>query len=145
MQELEHKAEIQNSHNDELRALVAQLKEESMYLRNLLLTHGNCDCDSVQAYLRKTSAEITSSSSPLSAPSLTTSTTNTSLISRRDSLASNHTTYVPPSMPSYHGSFSSIPSFTESTSTGLTPFLNTVINKPSKVNQDDYFTQSHNA
>ncbi|CAO3651463.1 unnamed protein product [Mucor hiemalis] len=129
MQELEQKAEIQNSHNDELRALVAQLKEESMYLRNLLLTHGNCDCDSVQAYLRKTSAEITSNSSPLTAPSLTSSRTN--------SLSSNSTF---PSMPSYQGSFSSIPPFAE-TSTGLTPFLNTVISKQS--HQGDYFSQSH--
>lgn len=130
MQELEQKAEIQNSHNDELRALVAQLKEESMYLRNLLLTHGNCDCDSVQAYLRKTSAEITSNSSPSTAPSL-------SMSSRTNSLSSNSTF---PSMPSYQGSFSSIPPFTE-TSTGLTPFLNTVISKQS--HHGDYFSQTH--
>lgn len=120
MQDLEQKAEIQNSHNDELRSLVSQLKEESMYLRNLLLTHGNCDCDSVQAYLRKTSAEITSNAHlGLSAPSST----------------------FPP-MPSYQGTFSSMPPFSE-TSTGLTPFLNTVINKPEP--SSDYFSQSHGA
>ena len=118
MQELEQKADIQNTHNDELRNLVAQLKEESMYLRNLLLTHGNCDCDSVQAYLRKTSAEITA------APSL----------SRNSSISA-----FPP-MPSYP---SSMPSFTD-TSTGLTPFLNTVINKPENQEQD-YFSQQHGA
>lgn len=98
MQELENKAETQNKQNEELRAMVSQLKEESMYLRNLLLTHGNCECESVQAYLRKTSLEISN---------------NTSL-SRRNS------------------SFSS---------TGLTPYLNTVINKPSPT--QDYFSSFH--
>jgi hypothetical protein len=63
VRELEQKAEIQNNRNDELCALVAQLKEESIYLRSLLLTHGNCNCDSVQTYLRKTSFEITNNTS----------------------------------------------------------------------------------
>jgi Icc-related predicted phosphoesterase len=47
MQELEQHAEMANSQNEELRSTVAQLKEESMYLRNMLLTHGNCDCETV--------------------------------------------------------------------------------------------------
>ncbi|KAI8380429.1 hypothetical protein EDC96DRAFT_490995 [Choanephora cucurbitarum] len=120
MLELEQKAEVQNSQNEELRAMVAQLKEESMYLRNLLLSHGNCDCESVQAYLRKTSVEITNNTSPF----------------RRDSLASN-VSYYPTN------SFNSMPSFS-TTSTGLTPFLNTVINKESSGNEpNDYFSQPH--
>lgn len=126
MQDLEQKAEIQNSHNDELRSLVAQLKEESMYLRNLLLSHGNCDCDSVQAYLRKTSAEITSNAH-----------VGLPMPPRRHSLAPS-STYT--TMPSFEGSFNSMPPFPE-TSTGLTPFLNTVINKSEPSN--DYFSQSH--
>jgi hypothetical protein len=134
MQELEEKAEIQTNQNDEFRSLVARLKEESMYLRNLLLTHGNCDCDSVQAYLRKTSAQITSNSSP----------TLMSMSSRRSSLSTAFN--APPPMPSYHGSLSSMPSFPESSNTGLTPFLNTVINKPtqsSNSDPNDYFSQPH--
>ncbi|KAI7887813.1 uncharacterized protein EV154DRAFT_426819 [Mucor mucedo] len=123
MQDLEQKAEIQNHHNEELRSLVAQLKEESMYLRNLLLTHGNCDCDSVQAYLRKTSVEITRNVQVLPvAPPI-----------RR------HSTYAP-TMPAFEGPFNPMPPFQE-TSTGLTPFLNTVINKSEPSN--DYFSQSH--
>lgn len=123
MQELEQKAEIQNNQNEELRNLVASLKEESMYLRNLLLTHGNCDCDSVQAYLRKQSAEIT----------------NNTISSRRDSTASSFHTM--PSFPNSFNSSSTMLPFNEQ-STGLTPFLDTVINK---VPQDssDYFSSSH--
>lgn len=130
MQELEQKAELQNNRNDELRSLVSQLKEESMYLRNLLLTHGNCDCDSVQAYLRKTSAEITSNPTTLSHALPTTS-------SRRQSVTSNPSFH---SMPSYQSTFSTIPPF-QGTSTGLTPFLNTVINKPEP--PSDYFSHTH--
>jgi hypothetical protein len=102
MQELEQKAEISTARNEELRSLVTQLKEESMYLRNLLLTHGNCDCESVQAYLRRSSAQITS---------------------RRESTNSQF-------MPYYN-----------TPSTGLTPFLNTVINKSD--NRLDYFSSTH--
>ncbi|CEI99223.1 hypothetical protein G6F70_000661 [Rhizopus microsporus] len=102
MQELEQKAEISTARNEELRSLVTQLKEESMYLRNLLLTHGNCDCESVQAYLRRSSAQITS---------------------RRESTSSEF-------MPYYN-----------TPSTGLTPFLNTVINKSD--NRLDYFSSTH--
>ncbi|KAG1050762.1 hypothetical protein G6F43_006985 [Rhizopus delemar] len=60
IQELEQRAEICSARNKELRQIVSQLKEESMYLRNLLLSHGNCDCESVQSYLRRTSMQITS-------------------------------------------------------------------------------------
>lgn len=124
MQDLEQKAEIQNHRNEELRSLVAQLKEESMYLRNLLLTHGNCNCDSVQAYLRKTSVEITRNVQPglpVSPP------------------IRRHSTYAT-TMPPYESTFNPMPPFQE-TSTGLTPFLNTVINKSEPTN--DYFSQSH--
>lgn len=123
MQELEQKAELQNNQNEELRNLVALLKEESMYLRNLLLTHGNCDCDSVQAYLRKQSAEIT----------------NNTMASRRSSIASNFPTM--PSFPNSYNSASTMPSFSEQ-STGLTPFLDTVINKLPQ-DSPDYFSTSH--
>lgn len=123
MQELEQKAEIQNNQNEELRNLVALLKEESMYLRNLLLTHGNCDCDSVQAYLRKQSAEIT----------------NNSISSRRGSNASNF--HAMPSFPNSFNSSSTMLPFNEQ-STGLTPFLNTVINKTPQ-DSSDYFSTSH--
>lgn len=135
MQDLEQKAEIQNSRNEELRSMVAQLREESMYLRNLLLSHGNCDCESVQAYLRKTSAEITSKKI----------IPHHNVPSRRASIASNLSyssvpASMPPSMPPYQTSFSTIPPFPE-TSTGLTPFLNTVINKSEPPN--DYFSHTH--
>lgn len=60
IQELEQRTEICSARNKELRQIVSQLKEESMYLRNLLLSHGNCDCESVQSYLRRTSMQITS-------------------------------------------------------------------------------------
>jgi hypothetical protein len=45
--ELEEKSENMEHKNKELQEQVAQLREESIYLRNLLLTHGNCDCDVV--------------------------------------------------------------------------------------------------
>lgn len=112
MQDLEQKAEISTLRNEELRNTVAQLKEESMFLRNLLLSHGNCDCESVQAYLRKTSAQITSNVFP-----------------KRES------SFMLPQPNSYYES------------TGLTPFLNTVISKEDKhqdVRSYDYFSQSHN-
>ncbi|KAI9358032.1 hypothetical protein BD770DRAFT_472400 [Pilaira anomala] len=147
MQELEQKAELQNNRNDELRALVSQLKEESMYLRNLLLTHGNCDCDSVQAYLRKTSAEITSNPTAAATAAAAAAATTTTLShappptlppsSRRQSVTSNPSFH---SMPSYQSTFSTIPPF-QGTSTGLTPFLNTVINKPEP--PSDYFSHTH--
>lgn len=45
--DLETKSEHMEVKNKELQEQVAQLREESIYLRNLLLTHGNCDCDVV--------------------------------------------------------------------------------------------------
>lgn len=58
--ELEEKSENMEHKNKELRDQVTQLREESIYLRNLLLTHGNCDCDVVQTYLRRTSEKLSS-------------------------------------------------------------------------------------
>ncbi|KAG1447343.1 hypothetical protein G6F56_009294 [Rhizopus delemar] len=114
MQELEQRAEMSSARNEELRQTVSQLKEESMYLRNLLLSHGNCDCESVQSYLRKTSAQITSNVCP-----------------REES------NYMLPQPTTYYNS------------TGLTPFLNTVINKPDRIPEsmevNDYFSQAHMA
>ena len=45
--DLEERSENMEIKNKELQEQVAQLREESIYLRNLLLTHGNCDCDVV--------------------------------------------------------------------------------------------------
>lgn len=56
--DLETKSEHMEIKNKELQEQVAQLREESIYLRNLLLTHGNCDCDVVQTYLRRTSEKL---------------------------------------------------------------------------------------
>lgn len=33
--------------------MVAQLKEEAMFLKNQLLAHGNCSCDVVKQYLQQ--------------------------------------------------------------------------------------------
>ncbi|KAI9276103.1 hypothetical protein BY458DRAFT_546126 [Sporodiniella umbellata] len=115
MKDLEEKADLSAARNEELRQTVSQLKEESMYLRNLLLSHGNCECESVQAYLRKTSEQITFNAY------------------REDSQGS----YILPN--------------TYYSSTGLTPFLNTVINKTSSgrtsnsTEANDYFSQAHMA
>lgn len=45
--DLEERSETVEQRNKELQEQVSQLREESIYLRNLLLTHGNCDCDVV--------------------------------------------------------------------------------------------------
>ncbi|KAI9266972.1 hypothetical protein BY458DRAFT_512384 [Sporodiniella umbellata] len=111
MQDLEQRADMSTLRNDELRSYVAQLKEESMYLRNLLLSHGNCDCESVQAYLRKTSAQITFSA----------------CVKRESSFM----------LPSYYES------------TGLTPFMDTVMSKDDEqtdrhdLSAFDYFSRTH--
>ncbi|KAI9478097.1 MAG: hypothetical protein EXX96DRAFT_569573 [Benjaminiella poitrasii] len=57
---LEEQSQIAETKNRELQSIVAHLREESIYLRNLLLTHGDCDCDVVQAYLRRTSEQLSS-------------------------------------------------------------------------------------
>ncbi|KAI9266140.1 hypothetical protein EDC94DRAFT_602927, partial [Helicostylum pulchrum] len=56
--DLEERSENAEHRNKELQDQVSQLREESIYLRNLLLTHGNCDCDVVQTYLRRTSEQL---------------------------------------------------------------------------------------
>ncbi|OBZ83525.1 Transcription factor atf21 [Choanephora cucurbitarum] len=61
--DLEEKSVVVESKNKELQEQVSQLREESIYLRNLLLTHGNCNCKVVQAYLRRTSEQLSSSMS----------------------------------------------------------------------------------
>lgn len=53
MQELEQRADSVDKQNTQLRDEVAKLKEESIYLRNLLLTHGDCNCESVVSTLKK--------------------------------------------------------------------------------------------
>lgn len=47
LQDLEDNFEISERKNKELQESVSQLREESIYLRNMLLTHGNCDCQVV--------------------------------------------------------------------------------------------------
>ncbi|KAI8886668.1 hypothetical protein K501DRAFT_177201 [Backusella circina FSU 941] len=131
MQELEQHAEMANSQNEELRSTVAQLKEESMYLRNMLLTHGNCDCETVQSYLRKTSAQLTAGGADHHRSPIFSSYPD----SRRTSTTSYTT--MPPllqnSLPQpFQEPFTTYPE----QSTGLTPFLNTVINKE----VGDYFS-----
>ncbi|KAI8363896.1 hypothetical protein BD560DRAFT_403792 [Blakeslea trispora] len=58
--DLEEKSVVVENKNKELQDQVSHLREESIYLRNLLLTHGNCNCKVVQAYLRRTSEQLSS-------------------------------------------------------------------------------------
>ncbi|CAO3699906.1 unnamed protein product [Rhizopus stolonifer] len=58
LQDLEDNFEVSERKNKELQESVSQLREESFYLRNILLTHGNCDCQVVQDYLRRTSMQL---------------------------------------------------------------------------------------
>ncbi|KAI8048166.1 uncharacterized protein B0P05DRAFT_564754 [Gilbertella persicaria] len=52
--DLEEKSVTFENRNKELQEQVSQLREESIYLRNLLLTHGNCDCEVVVSlYMKK--------------------------------------------------------------------------------------------
>jgi hypothetical protein len=53
---LESTYDVAEAKNKELTALVAQLREESIYLRNILLTHGNCDCSVVVSHIYKKTA-----------------------------------------------------------------------------------------
>ncbi|KAI8983979.1 hypothetical protein BDF20DRAFT_857295 [Mycotypha africana] len=55
---LEERSQIAQAKNEELQGQIKQLREESIYLRNLLLTHGNCNCEVVQTYLRRTSEQL---------------------------------------------------------------------------------------
>jgi hypothetical protein len=47
---LEERSQIAETKNRDLQEQVSQLREESIYLRNLLLTHGNCECDVVVSF-----------------------------------------------------------------------------------------------
>ncbi|KAI8974133.1 hypothetical protein BDB01DRAFT_807715 [Pilobolus umbonatus] len=58
IKELEDCLDVTERKNKELVEQVNQLKDESIYLRNLLLTHGNCDCAIVQNYLCQTSKRL---------------------------------------------------------------------------------------
>ncbi|KAI9247960.1 hypothetical protein BDA99DRAFT_609124 [Phascolomyces articulosus] len=58
MQDLEIRSEQVISRNEELKVLLSKLREESMFLRNQLLTHSDCNCTMVQAYLRRSSARL---------------------------------------------------------------------------------------
>ncbi|KAI8394181.1 uncharacterized protein BYT42DRAFT_33904 [Radiomyces spectabilis] len=113
MQELEQRSEQVANRNKELHDLVSQLREETMYLRNQLLAHGNCDCTVVQSYLRKTSAQITSSVASAAAESTTTV----------------------PVPPTTNHNFSNMVKAPEQ-STGWTPFINQAAMKA------DYFSQT---
>ncbi|KAI7848766.1 hypothetical protein BDC45DRAFT_610045 [Circinella umbellata] len=59
MQELEIRSEKVSSRNKELQDCLAHLREESMFLRNQLLTHNDCNCTMVQTYLQRSSARLT--------------------------------------------------------------------------------------
>lgn len=50
--DLEERSETVEHKNKELQDQVSRLREESIYLRNLLLTHGNCDCDVVVSFTK---------------------------------------------------------------------------------------------
>ncbi|KAG2201040.1 hypothetical protein INT46_004366, partial [Mucor plumbeus] len=78
---LEERSQIAETKNRDLQEQVSQLREESIYLRNLLLTHGNCECDVVQAYLRRTSEQLSSNvvaPNPGSLPTLVDSASSVS-------------------------------------------------------------------
>lgn len=47
---LEERSQTAETKNRDLQEQVSQLREESIYLRNLLLTHGNCECDVVVSF-----------------------------------------------------------------------------------------------
>ncbi|CAM0143044.1 unnamed protein product [Umbelopsis sp. WA50703] len=51
--DLEGRSEQVLENNKRLSAMVAQLKEEAMFLKNQLLAHGNCSCDVVKQYLQQ--------------------------------------------------------------------------------------------
>ncbi|KAG2231226.1 hypothetical protein INT48_009270 [Thamnidium elegans] len=77
--DLEERSESAEHRNKELQDQVSQLREESIYLRNLLLTHGNCDCDVVQTYLRRTSEQLMNNANNTShVPALIGSTSSVS-------------------------------------------------------------------
>ncbi|KAG1122470.1 hypothetical protein G6F42_011446 [Rhizopus arrhizus] len=87
LEERSHSAEARNR---ELQEQVTQLREESIYLRNLLLTHGNCECDVVQAYLRRTSEQLSHNAPPPSVLSgVTTLVESSSSVSGSESSMSS--------------------------------------------------------
>ncbi|KAI8883012.1 hypothetical protein K501DRAFT_333639 [Backusella circina FSU 941] len=57
-QNLEERVEEAEERNKELVKTVADLREEALYLRNLLLMHCNCDCTVVQSYMRRASEKL---------------------------------------------------------------------------------------
>ncbi|KAI8884044.1 hypothetical protein K501DRAFT_248609 [Backusella circina FSU 941] len=128
VQELEQRAESVDKQNEELRDTVAQLKEGSRYLRNLLLTHGDCNCESVQTYLRQTSAQLTESFTDIKNPP------NVPVVTPQNSLSM--TPMFQTSLDSTCGPFSTYPPFSE-LSTGLTPFFDTSMDQSEPI---DYFS-----
>lgn len=48
--DLEERSKTLEEKNTDLQTEVIKLKEESIYLRNLILTHGNCDCQGMVNY-----------------------------------------------------------------------------------------------
>jgi len=55
LNDLEQRSERVIQDNQRLNDVVMQLKEESMFLKNQLLAHGNCSCDVVKQYLKQSS------------------------------------------------------------------------------------------
>ncbi|CEP07994.1 hypothetical protein [Parasitella parasitica] len=86
---LEERSQTAETKNRELQDLVLQLREESIYLRNLLLTHGNCECDVVQAYLRRTSEQLSHNAGAPQSEALPTLVHSTSSVSGSESSRSS--------------------------------------------------------
>ncbi|KAI9029785.1 hypothetical protein CLU79DRAFT_716410 [Phycomyces nitens] len=125
MQNLETHAEQVTNQNKELQTIVAQLREESIFLRNQLLAHGNCDCPAVQSYLRQSSAQLD---------------TNSRLHYHSPKEHHYPTIQEVPTFDRYYAS--SLPPTLECqpVRTGLTPFLGLNSRPPT-----DYFSQKHTA
>ncbi|KAI8145293.1 hypothetical protein BJV82DRAFT_536336 [Fennellomyces sp. T-0311] len=88
VQDLEVKSEQVSARNQELHDLLAQLREESMFLRNQLLAHGDCNCTMVQTYLRRSSARLTTG--PLGHPTDAAADAVAELMSQSPSSTSSH-------------------------------------------------------
>lgn len=138
MQNLEKRADEVSQRNRELHDLITQLREESVYLRNQLIAHSDCDCTAVQAYLRRTSVQLAlphaqappphvqgqRPPSPPQAPQLPQ-------LPQQQPSRLMHPPIPDPPAPLVSAAPSIPPS------TGLTPFLNTSLFEDSK---PDYFS-----
>ncbi|ORZ01087.1 hypothetical protein BCR43DRAFT_486366 [Syncephalastrum racemosum] len=137
MQNLEKHSEEVSQRNRELHDLVTQLREESVYLRNQLIAHSDCDCTAVQAYLRRTSVQLAlphSQAEPHHAQVQQRSASPPQLpqLPQQQPARLMHPSASGPPAPLAVSAAPSMPP-----STGLTPFLNTSLFEDSK---PDYFS-----